>query len=293
MNVLLAGIVTIQIVAQAPAPVMAQDIEGTVGTNADGFSGSNEEVIEDTNLVVTRSTNTSSSTEPKTVANLQEISWEELADPSAQDFEDPFRDLDTKSLSLLRTVAVKRQQLANNAMPADREQNKMLLTEAEAALQAANLDADWLLSQRWVVVERRKLAASSGNPEFDGRIVTMKGFAIPAPESSDGIANGYLVQESGMCSHIPPPPPNRMVRLRFSDEAEAVQYNEPLRITGRLMINPSSTSILLVDGIRSMDATWTLEVIDVERVSMDNQPPKTSLWPLAIKPRKSANTTED
>ena len=220
-------------------------------------------------------------------AHADAIDWDDLVDLSAQDFEDPFRDLDYDTLSQLRIVVSKRQQLANDSVELGvRETDQVRLAEAEEALKVANVDVDWLISQRWAVAERRERAARSGNPELNGRTVTLAGFYIPAPLSADGIHMAYLVPKFGMCSHVPPPPPNQLVRLRFPDGVDAHRLYESLRLTGELFIDPSATKIYLVDGMRAMEATWTLEVKNIERLQTAGAPFSRSRWPFMTKAKQ-------
>ena len=99
---------------------------------------------------------------------------------------------------------------------------------------------------------------------LDGQTVTLAGFAIPAPPDADGRAVAYLVPERGMCSHMPPPPPNQMIRVRLSDGWAPTFNHEPVRLTGRLVIDPSERQMVVVDGLMPMRATFRLDVMDAE-----------------------------
>ncbi|MBO9446924.1 DUF3299 domain-containing protein [Ruegeria sp. R14_0] len=197
------------------------------------------------------------------------LDWTDLPDPSVQVFEDPYRDLGPEQFDDLLYVVRLRGRLQQDAGSVeDRQKWQELLTETEDALAEGGIDVDWLLDQREVVTERRRKAGTYGNPQIDGQTVTMAGFAIPAPADPDGRPVAYLVPERGMCSHLPPPPPNQMIRVRLNDDWTPSYFHEPVRLTGVLTIAPSEQSMMVVDGYMPMHATFQLDTDSVETLEM-------------------------
>jgi hypothetical protein len=193
------------------------------------------------------------------------LDWAELPDPSAQIFEDPYRDLSLTQRDHMRDVVQLRIRLLQETASAeDRQIWQAHLATAEAALAAEGIDADWLLDQRENVTERRRQAGTYGNPQLDGQTITLAGFAIPAPHDPDGRSVLYLVPERGMCSHMPAPPPNQMIRVRLKDNWTPGYFHEPVRLTGVLTIDPSHQTIMVVDGFMPMNATFRLEADQVQ-----------------------------
>ena len=193
------------------------------------------------------------------VAETPQVDWDELIDASAQTFEDPYLDLTSEQLADLVAVARLRQQSESGDDSVSSE-----LAIREAALTAAGIDPDWLISQRWVVAERRERAATAGNAELDGSLVTIAGFAIPAPPDEDGTPAVYLVEQRGLCSHMPPPMPNRMIRVRLNSDWMPEYMHQPVRLTGQMHIDPSERVFRVVDGDVAMKATWRLDASEVE-----------------------------
>ncbi|UCF77022.1 MAG: DUF3299 domain-containing protein [Betaproteobacteria bacterium] len=187
------------------------------------------------------------------------MDWSRLVDPSVQNYDDPYRELTPEQLTSLVTVARLRERAANGE-PIDEER----LSRESASLSAARIDVDRLIAQRWIVAERRERAATSGNKEVDGREVVLSGFVIPAPADDDGKATGYLVAERGMCSHMPPPSPNQMVRLRLPENWRPQAIYQPVRVSGLLSIEPTARTVRVVDGLVPMHATFTMNVSSVE-----------------------------
>ncbi|WP_171098008.1 DUF3299 domain-containing protein [Ruegeria sp. HKCCD7255] len=198
-------------------------------------------------------------------SEVKRIEWADLIDETAQNYEDPFVELTGKQLSELRNLVRQRAQLEKGgATPEQLGQIQVDIEATEATLAEEGVDADWLISQRWVVMERRQKAGTAANVDIDGVTISLGGFVIPAPRDEDGSQMAYIVPERGMCSHVPPPPPNQMVRLRLSDSWAPSTVYEPIVVTGQIRIDPTQKEMLVVDGPVLMNAAFTLEVDDVQ-----------------------------
>ena len=192
-----------------------------------------------------------------------DIDWSNLVDEAVQNFDDPYRALEPDQLLGVVTVARLRQKAEAGESIDESE-----LARQTRALVDAGIDVDYLIEQRWIVAEKREQAATRGNGSLDGAVVSLSGFIIPAPPDADGVSTAYLVPERGMCSHMPPPPPNQMVRVRWHDVWRPRFIYEPVRLTGRLVIDPNERSIVVVDGSVPMRATYTMEAVDIENLSL-------------------------
>lgn len=184
------------------------------------------------------------------LAGVNVIAWSDLADPEAQVFDDPYRDLSMEQLAMLVDVARLRE--------AGTRDEVQKLSELEDLLQQDGIDIDWLISQRWVVAEHRERAAAAGNAALEGAEVTLSGFAISAPPDVDGTPTVYLVEQRGLCSHMPPPNPNQMIRVRMKDDWQPDYIHHPVRLSGTLAIQPSEHVFRVVDGPVAMKATWEM-----------------------------------
>ena len=193
------------------------------------------------------------------------IAWDDLIDQEAQTYEDPFLDLDYDQLDDLRAFAVEKARLENADLSAEQKaMSTAKLEQAQAQLEQSGIDAEALLEQRWVVADRRKKAATAVNSQIDGETVSIGGFAIPAPPAEDGTRIVYLVPERGMCSHVPPPNPNQMIRARLSGDWSPSMLHEPVRLTGQLLAQETQHSFRIVDGDVPMQSSFVMEVAEVE-----------------------------
>ncbi|WP_109312660.1 DUF3299 domain-containing protein [Ruegeria sp. AU67] len=198
------------------------------------------------------------------------LDWVDLPDPSVQVYEDPYRDLSPEQFDDVLFVVRMRGRLQQDAGSAEERQKwQELLTETEDALAGVGVDVDWLLDQRELVKERRRKAGMSGNPQLDGQTITIAGFAIPGPSDPDGRSVAYLVPERGMCSHMPPPPPNQMIRVRLNGDWTPSYFHEPVRLTGKLTIDPTVQNMMVVDGLMPMNATYQLDTERVETLETE------------------------
>ncbi len=198
-------------------------------------------------------------------APVKPIEWSALPDPAAQVFEDPFRDLNDEQADDIRFALRLRARLQQDVGSSEeRRQWQEMLVETEAALAADQIDIDWLMSQREAVIQRRETANITGNPAIDDQIVSIAGYVIPVAPDEQGRAVAYLVPQPGMCSHLPPPPPNQMIRLLLSDRWAPASYYEHVRLTGRLAIAPTEYEMFVIDGQVPMRTTFGMEVQEVE-----------------------------
>jgi hypothetical protein len=135
---------------------------------------------------------------------------------------------------------------------------------AQEKLEVNGYKVDVLLEQRWDVAKRRQIARMAQNPIFDGVEVSISGYIIPAPQAADGSGFGYLVPQVGMCSHLPPPPPNQLVRVKLRADQQVESLYLPVRVSGVLRVEPSDETIFILDGESRMLSGWTLdaEIVD-------------------------------
>ncbi|NOG07353.1 MULTISPECIES: DUF3299 domain-containing protein [unclassified Ruegeria] len=198
-----------------------------------------------------------------------QIEWSELVDVEAQNFEDPFTELDSTQLSQLSEIARIRQDATEGSIEAELMQKAETRLEVlEGKLRAQGVDVDWLISQRWIVAERRHNAYWRGNAELRNKRVSLVGYVVPTMQVSTGELVAFFVPQAGMCSHLPPPPPNQLIRIGDAKTEEMVFGRmEPVEIIGTLIENRSTELVNVVDGLLEMKSSWLLEAESVVRDS--------------------------
>jgi len=201
------------------------------------------------------------------------ITWDNLRDPSAAKFDDPFAALSGFELRSLGTVLRLRQRLAEEDVAAEaRPRIEQRLRTEEAKLASAGVRTDWLLEQRLEIGKKRAAAALAGNPQLEGKDVAITGYVIPVAGPDGKTTTGYLVPEAGMCSHMPAPDPNQMIRYRLLNNWEAGYVYEPVLLTGTLSLKTTRQEIMLLDGQVDMLAAFEMMVTDVRSLDQTTGP---------------------
>lgn len=198
-------------------------------------------------------------------AEPEAIKLSDLADPAAMSFDDPYKDMGLEMLDELRLLVRLQQKLSDENL--SQEEGARLEARrlgAQEKLAANGQDINTLLSQRWEVARKRRAALIATNPIFDGAEVTISGFLISGPQAADGSRFGYLVPQVGMCSHLPPPPPNRLVRISLRADQQVESPYVPIRVSGLLRAEPSDTTIFIHDGESRMLSGWMLDAKTID-----------------------------
>ena len=199
-------------------------------------------------------------------AQPEKIGFSDLVDPLAIVFDDPYRDMGPHLLNELKILIQLDQKLSQNDLAEDeRARLKARRSAAKDTLEINGQDIDALLAQRWDVARKRKNALMATNPALDKVEVTLSGYLIPAPQGADGTYFGYLVSQVGMCSHLPTPPPNKLVRVRLLDDPKSESVYVPVQVSGLLRAEESDATIYVVDGEARMLSGWTLYANTVDR----------------------------
>ena len=199
-------------------------------------------------------------------AEPEEIGFSDLVDPLAVVFDDPYRDMGSHLLNELKLLVELDQKLSQKDLAEDeRARLKARRSAARETLEINGQDIDALLAQRWDIARKRKTALMATNPALDKIEVTLSGYLIPAPQAADGTYFGYLVPQVGMCSHLPTPPPNKLVRVRLLDDPKGQSLYVPVQVSGLLQSEESDATIYILDGEARMISGWTLYAKTVDR----------------------------
>jgi uncharacterized protein len=73
------------------------------------------------------------------------------------------------------------------------------------------------------------------NPALDGAAVKIPGYVVPIHVAGDGLVSEFLlVPYVGACIHVPPPPPNQIVYVRFAKGVKVKSLADAQLVTGRM-----------------------------------------------------------
>lgn len=93
--------------------------------------------------------------------------------------------------------------------------------------------------------------------ELNGSTVKIPGFVIPLEGDEDTVTEFLLVPYFGACIHVPPPPPNQIVYVKFAEGAPVHRLWDVIYVVGTLKTETINSELAetgyLIDGIRIED----------------------------------------
>lgn len=126
------------------------------------------------------------------------------------------------------------------------------------------IDTEEVFKLREQYILQQEHANQHLSTEYDGRNVRIPGFLVPIEYSAPLIATEFLlVPVAGACIHLPPPPPNQVVRVSYPKgfEIQTIQY--PVWVEGIINSKLESADLYLVDGETNVTMGYTLEATKV------------------------------
>ena len=80
--------------------------------------------------------------------------------------------------------------------------------------------------------------------ELDGREIRLAGYPVPLESDEQGrFVEFFLVPYPGACIHVPPPPPNQIVLVRYPRGVRIDDIYEPLEVDGRLRVEAAGNAL--------------------------------------------------
>jgi hypothetical protein len=158
------------------------------------------------------------------------LEWNDLAPATAPE-DNPFAALSDAQADQLRELAVSRllvQRLGSRSDAVARREQQIV-----AALKANGIDADALLARRETLMAERRARAEAVVQALDGQPLQLVGYLVPLTVEANLVRDFLLVPWSGACSHMPPPPPNQLLRVRALGGFDAALAQRQVRISGR------------------------------------------------------------
>ena len=192
----------------------------------------------------------------------KELSWPELI-PDQPVFDDPFASLTSDQLYDLSLVARVRELEASGGKVTESDIAER--SEATARLSEQGVDVEGLLAKRQEVTAKRRAAAEAVVPGLDGEQVRIPGYLLPLEFDGTATTEFLLVPYVGACIHVPPPPPNQIVHVKFDSGYENPGMFTPVWVEGHLSAEVSSKSLYLVDGTADVGVGYQIAAEAVER----------------------------
>ena len=100
-------------------------------------------------------------------------------------------------------------------------------------------------------------------PAMNGKEIRLGGYPVPLETDAKGRATlFFLVPYPGACIHVPPPPPNQLVLVRFPKGLKIEDIYTPLWVVGKLKVEKVSND--LADAAYAMDAEKARVVVEAD-----------------------------
>lgn len=79
---------------------------------------------------------------------------------------------------------------------------------------------------------------------WDNKMVKIPGYIVPVDYDAKGaITSFFLVPYFGACTHVPPPPPNQIIFVRYPSGFSVQALYEPFWVTGTLKVETMQSEI--------------------------------------------------
>jgi len=100
-------------------------------------------------------------------------------------------------------------------------------------------------------------------PAMNGKEVRLGGYPVPLETDAKGHSTlFFLVPYPGACIHVPPPPPNQLVLVRYPKGLKIEDIYTPLWVVGKLKVEKVSND--LADAAYAMDAEKARVVVEAD-----------------------------
>ena len=98
------------------------------------------------------------------------------------------------------------------------------------------------------------LKSTNVNAEYDQKSIRLSGFVVPVEYNDDQvITEFFLVPYFGACIHVPPPPPNQIIYVKYPQGLELTALYDPFWIEGTMKTQIIQNDIAL--SAYSIDAS--------------------------------------
>ena len=100
---------------------------------------------------------------------------------------------------------------------------------------------------------------------LDGRKIRLGGYPVPLETDARGRATlFFLVPYPGACIHVPPPPPNQLVLVRYPKGIALTDLYAPLWVNGTLQVEAVSNALADAAYALNADLVRAVEEADLQ-----------------------------
>lgn len=144
------------------------------------------------------------------------------------------------------------------------EANQKLANELIGELGSEGVDARDLLDKRATYMAQMQARSETTTDRFDKQHIRMAGFIVPLEMTGEKSTDFLLVPVAGACIHLPPPPANQIVRIRYPEGFEIKNVQYPVWVEGIFTSDKQTEDVFLVDGNTSVTMGYSMEATNIE-----------------------------
>ena len=100
---------------------------------------------------------------------------------------------------------------------------------------------------------------------LEGRQIALTGYLLPVDREGDLVYEFLLLPVTGLCSHLPPPPPNQAVHVFPARPYRLTEIYEPVSVSGTLRPEIEKTQLMILDGVSVIESGYRIGKAEVEK----------------------------
>jgi hypothetical protein len=127
--------------------------------------------------------------------------------------------------------------------------------------------------------------------DLEGRQIALTGYLLPVDREGDLVYEFLLLPITGLCSHLPPPPPNQAVHVFPAEPYRLTEIYEPVSVSGTLRPELEKTQLMILDGVSVIETGYHIGKADVAKaVNVPDALPSRKATPWSFLNNRKANS---
>lgn len=103
------------------------------------------------------------------------------------------------------------------------------------------------------------------SPGLEGKQIELTGYLLPVDREGDLVYEFLLLPMSGLCSHMPPPPPNQAVHVFPAKPYKSTQIYEAVTVSGTLRPELEKTQLIILDGVSVIASGYRMSKAEIAK----------------------------
>ncbi|MEM9136740.1 MAG: DUF3299 domain-containing protein [Cyanobacteria bacterium P01_F01_bin.42] len=222
------------------------------------------------------------------------ITWKDLQSHSTH-LSNPYAQLTREQTHRLSSLYQLKEWIKKN-QPAPGSNEIIEAQRLEKSFIDENLDSEILLAQANNARTYWRSQSQVTNPDLENRSIQLSGYVLPLDKNAQRsvikqVSEFLLVPYVGACIHVPPPPPNQIVHIKPEVPIDNPGLFSSVVVTGRIYADASSHELFRVDGSRTVDVSYAMDMDAIALAPKSTAPKITGTWWQTLPARVSQTLT--